>query len=161
MHNSPGSTWVEMIRVGSRHLQHRGLLLGCHPPSLTPTRNLPSIPHCWLLLDGKQHFSVSVIWDRHPAPAPRWVGPSLPWSLHPLQNTPCQASRHSRTDRRFTHCHQLNPSETLFPCWEDAPFLCNRSAWSCCFLSGLSLTSSEISSDTCSYPWAQDTHSVM
>lgn len=69
-----------------------------------------------------------------------------------------QASRHALTDRRCTHCRQLNPSETLFPCWEEAPFLSNRSALSCCFLSGLSLTSSEISSDTCSYPWEQAAH---
>lgn len=119
-------------------------------------------------MDGKQHFSASIVSVRHPAPAPRWVGASLPWSLHPLQNAHCeatlaanQARRHSVTDRRCTHCGQLNPSETLFPCWEEAPFLSNRSALSCCFLSGLSLGPSEISSDTCSSPWEQDAQSVM
>lgn len=101
-------------------------------------------------MDGKQHFSVSIIAGGHPAQAPRWVGVSLPWSLHPLQNTHCeatlaasQARRHSMTDRRCTHCSQLNPSETLFPCWEEAPFLSNKSTLSCCFLSGLSLASVE------------------
>lgn len=97
--------------------------------------------------------------DAQPWPQGGWDEPALePPSKTEATLAASQARRHSMIEDALTV--QLNPSETLLPCWEEASFLSNRSALSCCFPSGLSLASSEISSDMCSYPWEQDAHSV-
>lgn len=135
-------------------------LVGWDPPALTPTGALlPRRRLLWagglVLLEARVSLSASSEADIQPLGTWGGVRTSLPWSLHYSQMHTTGPMSGQEGDPypswRCTHCSQLNPSGTSFPCWEEAPFIYDRSTLSCCFLSRLSPASSEISGKTCSY----------